>query len=77
MFTVLSHLKMTMHPDKLELYVRCMGDEDGESNIKVTGRPVPARDRATYFRALGLYTNLKGATERQQLQAWDKGRHSE
>ncbi len=72
MFTVLRHLKVTMHPDKLELYVRCKNDEDDESNTKVAGRLVPARERATCFRALGLYPNLKGATERQLLHAWDK-----
>ncbi len=75
MYTVLSHLKMTIHPGKLELYVRCK-NLDGESNIRVAGRLVPVRDRTTYFRAHGLYTNLKGTTERQQLQASDKTHQS-
>ncbi len=49
MFAVPNHLKMTIHPDKLELYVSCKDCEDSDSDIKVAGRLVPARDRTVRF----------------------------
>ncbi|MNE89660.1 hypothetical protein D3C80_1870970 [compost metagenome] len=71
MSEVLSFLRMSMHPDKLELYVRQF-DEDGAHDIEVDGTVVRARNSGHGFRALGLFTNLKGDTKQQVAQTWNK-----
>ncbi|MNE30584.1 hypothetical protein D3C80_1241110 [compost metagenome] len=62
---------MTMHPDKLELYVRKLNSNTA-NDITVDGALVPARNNKQVFRALGLYTNLRGTTKMQKEQAWLK-----
>ncbi|MNL88316.1 hypothetical protein D3C87_2179540 [compost metagenome] len=62
---------MTMHPDKLELYVRKLNDESTH-DITVGKKLVRAKNNKQSFRALGLYTNLRGSTNIQREQAWQK-----